>query len=290
VLSGPPGSSQGGPSAHVPASAVKVSLRVLGRRGWRFLNRGINTTDPGLLAPDGSIGRARPEGPRSSPARSYFCRGTIRCSRHGPIRVVRRVFSHVGQARQPTRGHVADVNDDPLEWGHRIVKDTPAGVCGKGRCLVMRRESDGRDPGTMFAGAASRQSRAGAGWASPAAPPTLRWTAVRAEAARASWPPTLAFAPSSSRSRAWPPGSTTPTWSTFTLDIQAGFLRQNGAASPPVFGPRNWPPEAGNGEVATGRAPSRAPAGVPTTPMRPSRCRRTSTRAGRRRSSARPWP
>jgi hypothetical protein len=66
---------------------------------------------------------------------------------------------------------------------------------------------------------------------------------------------------------------------------QAGFLGQNGAASPPVLGPRNWPPEAGK-EVATGRAPSRAP----TTPMRASRCRRISTRAGRRRSSARPWP
>jgi hypothetical protein len=81
-----------------------------------------------------------------------------------------------------------------------------------------------------------------------------------------------------------------PNLSTSTLDTKPGSLGQNGGASPPVLGPRNCPPEAGDGEVAPGRVPLRPLAGVPTTPRRPSRRRRTSTRAGRRRSSARPWP
>jgi hypothetical protein len=86
----------------------------------------------------------------------------------------------------------------------------------------------------------------------------------------------------------WQHRSRPPGWATIQPSARA-FLGRNGAASPVVLGSRNWPPEAGNGEVATGREPSRVPAGVPSTPMRPSRWRRRSTRAGRRRSSARPW-
>jgi hypothetical protein len=104
----------------------------------------------------------------------------------------------------------------------------------------------------------------------------------RPRPARAGWQPTLAFAPTSSRSRAWPPGSTTPTWSTSTLDIKPGS-----SARMVDLGIGRRKPVTGRSRPAAHR---HAPAGVPTTPMRRSRCRRTSIRAGRRRSSARPWP
>jgi hypothetical protein len=110
------------------------------------------------------------------------------------------------------------------------------------------------------------------------------------KAARASWPATLAFASAFQQESRLAARIVRPKLVDSHPGYQAGFLGQNGAASPPAVAPRNWPPEAGNGEVATGRAPSRAPAGVPTTPTPPSRRRRISTRPGRRRSSARPWP
>ena len=88
----------------VPSAASSSGYRRNGHSGPDLRgNPRFNTNDPGLLAPDGSTGRARPEGPGSSPARELLSRRTIRCSRQGPIRVVRRGFSHVGQARLPMR-------------------------------------------------------------------------------------------------------------------------------------------------------------------------------------------
>jgi hypothetical protein len=84
------------------------------------------------------------EGPDPAQRESYFWRGTIRCSREGPIRVSGASSAMSAKPGNQRGGRVTDVNDDPLEWGHRIVNDTLAE--GLREWLMPRHEPGERTP------------------------------------------------------------------------------------------------------------------------------------------------